>query len=438
MKKLISLFICAILLSSGFAGFGVIEAAALSEAPAVAAEGAVLIKYSTGEVLFEKNKDEKLFPASTTKVLTGLIALEKLDMDTVVTVDAEAASTDGSRIYLSEGEQVTVEQLINAMLIYSANDAAIALAKEISGSVEEFAVLMNSKAKELGAVNSNFTTPNGLPDENHYTTAYDLALITRAAMQNNMFRQIVGTYEYKIPATNKYQARTLTNTNRLFWDNNTQIESNGYVRTLKYEGATGIKTGYTAAAGNCLVAGANRQGTEFIAVILQSQPTVYFADAIRLFDYGYNNYYFALQYDPDEPLGTIKVKGGAVDKVDVVCAEWIGEVISIDQSEDVVTTDIKIKKSLKAPFEAGTTVGAVKLYYNGELEKEYTLITATDSEASSIGTMAVSFKENVPTFLKVITFITLALLIGYLSLVIKVNRTAARRRKERKARKNTR
>ena len=181
------------------------------------AETAVLINQKSGQVLFDKNANTPMYPASTTKVLTAIIIIEDLPLDEIVTIDAASPYAGGSAIALEPGETLTVEQLLNALMITSANDAAEALAIHHSGSIDAFADVMNERAAEMGAVNSNFENPHGLPDPNHMTTAYDLALIAQHAMQSEAFRTIVQTRRYEIPPTNlKKETRYLNSTNSFY------------------------------------------------------------------------------------------------------------------------------------------------------------------------------------------------------------------------------
>src|SRR5690554_2691538 len=181
-------------------------------------QSAILIDATTGEILYEYNSHVLHYPASTTKIMTGILALENLDLSDYADIDEEASFTGGSRIYLLEGEEITVEELLYALFLESANDAAVALAKKISGTVESFARLMNRKAKELGAKNTNFVNPHGLHEDEHVSTAYDLALIARYAMENQLFRDFVSTYQYTIEETNLQETRYLYNTNRMLYD----------------------------------------------------------------------------------------------------------------------------------------------------------------------------------------------------------------------------
>lgn len=239
--------------------------------PELTSGAALLMEIETGTVLFEKLSRERMYPASITKIVTGIVALEHSDLDEIVTVSEEARYEDGTRIYLSPGEQKSMELLLYGLLLNSGNDAATAIAEHIDGSKQQFSIRMNEFVQSLGTKNTHFTNPHGLHHEEHYTTAADMGIIARYAMQNPRFREIVSTKT--LPWTGEEWVSELVNHNKLLW---------------RYEGATGIKTGYTSKSGNTLVASAERDGVELIVVLLKgtSSEAVY-EDAVRLFDYGF-------------------------------------------------------------------------------------------------------------------------------------------------------
>lgn len=251
----------------------------------------LMIEKNTGDILFERNSDEKMYPASTTKILTAILVLENCDLNEIAHVSAlaiKAVPQGYKKSDIQVGEKLRVEDLLYTMLIPSANDAANVLAEYISGSITGFSELMNEKAKELGCTNSHFTNPSGIHDENLYTTAHDLALIARYAMNIEKFREIVTTTEYTLPSTESYpySDRTFEITNSLM----NPKELNYY-----YEYATGVKTGYTNPAGDCLVASAKKDEVEFIIVVLDSglQENGLFQkylDCKTLFDFAFDNY----------------------------------------------------------------------------------------------------------------------------------------------------
>ena len=374
MKNIIYLIILALVISCVPNNY----AYALTSTPQITAEAGVILDANTGLVLFDKNKDVKLEPASITKVMTALLALENLDMKKTVIIDEETSFTDGSRIYLLEGEEVTVEDLMYALLLESANDSAVAIAKEISGSVAEFAKLMNKRAKEIGAKNTNFVNPHGLHADGHVTTAYDMALIAQTAMRNQDFRKFIMTYRHVIEKTNKQPTRFLYNTNRLIYDEKTKVDANGILRPAKYDGATRIKTGYTPEAGGCLISGAEIDGSEFIAVVLKSTDLGRFGDGITLLDFAFANYKSVVAIKGGTDMGVVKVKNGEKNKVALVTERNGGVTLPKEASEDIVNKKIVIPKSIKAPIKKGQRVGVVEIY-EGDVLRDKVPIVATES-----------------------------------------------------------
>jgi len=238
--------------------------------PQIDAEAAVLIVANTKQVLFEKNPYDIMYPASTTKIMTLITALEKGNPNSIVTVSSSAATCDGSSLDLHTGDKLSLNNAMTGMMLVSGNDAAEAIAEKVAGSIPAFVSMMNVNAQKIGALSTHFSNPHGLPDPyNHYTTAYDLALITAYGMQNKDFAKIVSSRDYDVSFLNGKKIH-VSNTNKLL---------------KTYPGANGIKTGYTDAAGDCLVAGANRGGVQLIAVLLNDDYR--WDDAAKLLDYGF-------------------------------------------------------------------------------------------------------------------------------------------------------
>lgn len=339
-------------------------------------KSAILIDATTGEILYEKNIHDQHYPASTTKIMTAILTLENLELTEKLVIDEEASFTGGSRIYLLEGEDVTVEEVMYGMMLESANDAAVAFAKNIAGSVEAFAKQMNEKAAELGALNTNFVNPHGLHDDAHVSTAYDLAMIARYAMKNEIFRHYVSTYQYTMEATNLQDTRYFYNTNRMLYDNIHTVTVNGQVRGCKYDGITGIKTGYTGRAGGCLVAGAKRGDTELIAVTLASTDMGRFQDCITLLDYGFENYKTVNVLEPGKDLGTVPVHRGSVKRVKVILPDEVNATLPAEASDSLLRTEVELFDSVEAPVQQGQKAGIVKLYVGDELIGEYDAVTA--------------------------------------------------------------
>lgn len=253
--------------------------------PAIGAQSAILIEANTGAVLYEKNIYEKLYPASITKLLTTYIAVQECEMDEMVTFSSEAIASinwwEDANMAVNPGAALTVQDVLYGILVGSANEAAYALAEHISGSVEEFAVLMNETAKELGCTNSNFMNPNGIHHENHYTTAHDMAIIAQAFFSDELLARISGTTRFEVPVneTQKREGIVLTAKSQLHPG-----------RTYGYDSLIGTKTGYTDSARQTLVSCASKDGMELICVILKEEAPAQFTDTVSLFDYGFDNF----------------------------------------------------------------------------------------------------------------------------------------------------
>ncbi|MGF7056474.1 D-alanyl-D-alanine carboxypeptidase family protein [Brassicibacter mesophilus] len=351
-----------------------------ADTPEISADSAILIDAKTGVVLFEKNANQKMFPASTTKILTAIIAIENGNLDQKVIVDDKTPyGIDGSHIALEPGEILTMDQLIHALLIESANDAAIVIAKHISGSVEEFAKLMNNKAKEIGAKNSNFVNPNGLPNENHTTTAYDLAAIARYAMKNPKFREIVSSYTYTIPPTNiKTESRPLKSANRLLYSSET-INVNGENVKIKYEGANGIKTGYTVAAQQCLVSSATRNGQSYISVVLHAVGTNVYIDTHKLLNYGFDNFTNMNIAFGNEFIRNVVVENGDIPIATGIVGQNLYAIVPKGRENDI-KKKIILPDKIKAPVTKGQVLGKI----------EYTLDNKAIGTANIVSAMEVN------------------------------------------------
>lgn len=279
-------------------------------------KGAVLMEQSSKRVLSAYNANIKMYPASTTKVLTALVVLNNLPLDRIVTVPKSAEGVEGSSIYLREGQKISVEDLLYGLMLRSGNDAAVALALETSKSIDAFAALMNETARRIGALSSNFINPHGLHDDKHYTTAYDLALITAAAYENKDFVKIVSTAQRKITVDG--EARYIANKNKML---------------KHYDGANGVKTGYTKKSGRCLVSGAKRNGMQLICVVLNC-PDMW-KDSVRMLDFGFENYVLT---PLDNALLTSGSKEVKVVVKQTVTADWhnLKYPVAVDGSERLI------------------------------------------------------------------------------------------------------
>lgn len=386
MKKHISLILAAALAFIHISPAPVFAAAATPPASvfnpaALSAESATLIDADTGQVLFSKNPDQPMFPASTTKALTALIIAEDLKLDEIVTIDKDSPFTSGSRIYVIEGETFTVEQLLYAMLLESANDAAVALAKHHSGTVEQFAKKMNEKAKSLGATHTNFTNPNGLPDPAHLTSSNDLALIGKAFTKHPELMNIVKTYKYDIPPTNKQpETRHLFNSNRFLYGTGSKnkINYNGQAIDIKWEAVTGLKTGFTNAAQQCFIVSATQNGRNLIAVILKAQGNNLYIDPRALLEHGFNDYKPYQFAAKGQLIKSVDLEGSKKAKVDLYTATDVKALIPLAADEKTVTSDVKVNPDIKLPITEGQVLGQLVISYQGQV------LTTTDLVSMSV------------------------------------------------------
>lgn len=336
--------------------------------------------YDTKEILYEKNMDMQLYPASTTKIMTAILAIENGNLDDIVTIDQEIVSlTEGSHIALEPGEKVTLEQLLYALLVQSANDAAYAIAKHISGSIEGFVQLMNEKAIELGATNTNFVNPNGLHDDKHITTAHDLALFGQYAMENETFRKFVNTVTYTIPPTNKKsEARYLKITNKLLFSNE-KIDVDGSAIPIKFEGASGVKTGTTGQALNCLVSYAQKDGQRLITVVLKANGNNVYADTHKLLNHGFKNFSNATIGYKNEFIENIKIQDGMENYVAGILDKDLTFPISSGNTDNIEKKVI-LRGSLVAPISKGEILGVTEFYLEGKSVGKANIVSTMDVE----------------------------------------------------------
>lgn len=330
----------------------------------VDAEGCILVDLQSDKILFEKNKDLRLAPASTTKIMTALLTIEKCNLKDKVIIGKKPPFADGSKIYLIEGEELTVEQLLNALLIESANDAAQALAEYISGSEEEFAKLMNQRAEELGCKNTHFVNASGLYDPNHYTSAYDLYLITKKAFEYPTFREIISKIRYEIPPTNK-QPQT-----RYLYSHNKLINGN---KRYHYQWADGVKTGYTIKSKHAFVGSATKDGRTLIAVVLRSNAQ-YYNDIIKLFEYGFNTYQTKLILDKNTAATHIVIDNRSIP---LYPAEDIYITLKKDENFNDIEKKINVVSNIEK-FVKGEKLGSIDIYKNDNLIKSVPLIVNED------------------------------------------------------------
>lgn len=310
--------------------------------PEITSEAAILVDLASGRVLYEKNPERVMYPASTTKVLTALLAVRMSDLNDLVTMSENAVHAGGSAIWSTPGEELTVESLLWAIMLKSGNDAATALAEHMAGLVENFAELMNEESRRLGANHSNFVNPHGLHDDDHYTTARDLALIARAAMEEPLIRTMAATRTREISRADPKALSLLINTNKLLWN---------------YEGTTGLKTGYTSQAGHCLIAVAERDERTLLSVVLKSGSGQVWSDTTALLDYGFYRFREVVLVNQGERVGSLPVVRGD-GEVRLQAESDLTYVLSYDESAQI-RWEIRLDRELVAPLRQGEKVGTL-------------------------------------------------------------------------------
>ena len=406
--------------------------------PAPHAEAAILLDMKSGKVLYSKNENEKMYPASITKIMTAILTLESgIDFSEVVTATEEAITpitNKHSHMGILVGENLTIENLIYGMMVYSANDAANVLAVRVGGSLDGFVQMMNDKAAELGATNTHFVNAHGFHDDNHYTTASDIATIAKYAMQNETFREIVKTDIYTMEATNKYnEARYLSSTNHL-------ISRRRQVKYY-YDKAIGIKTGYTDESGYCLASAAVDGETELLSVVLNCHNIVdgesglySFIDSKSLLEYGFNNF----KYITIASNGTVLADSSVYEakdniRVTLTPQNDICNILPVDIDMDEVKSETVLNEKICAPIKKGDILGSVTYTYQGEQIGTSSLVAVNDVEKDYI-------IAAIHTVIKTIThpvFIVLLLIILYLRFTAK-NRQKKRRKNRRSKLKHVR
>ncbi len=332
--------------------------------PTIKASAAILVDAETGLVLFDQNMHQPRPIASTTKVMTALLALENGNLSEEVTVSPTVLTLEGSNVGLQPGDVVRLDDLLASLLLSSGNDAAVAIAEHISGSVADFANLMNSRAKELGATDSNFVNPHGLHDPNHYSSAYDLALITREAFKHARFRELVGAKvaEVHLPSAPEGKVQ-LINHNKLLW---------------RTDYANGVKTGFVSQSGHCLIASGGKNGWDLIAVVLDS-PDMY-VESKALLDYGFKTYRQRVYAHAGDAVGRIRVKGGKQRSIPAICEKTIACVSGPGLNDDC-RFEVKLTK-LKAPITKGTVAGEAQLLV-GDMVLSQSRVLAGETVARS-------------------------------------------------------
>lgn len=351
LKKLFIRLICVALLCCAILPVGALDSSSAqvtAAAPSLSAQAAVLMDGHSGELLYGHNADERLPMASTTKIMTALLALERGELDIEYAMPAEAVGVEGSSIYLVEGERLTLRELVYALMLESANDAATAIAIILSGSVAAFADEMNRRAAELGLTGTHFTNPHGLDDAEHYTTARDLARLSCAALQNDEFRTIVSTRKRNITFNSGEGIRLLVNHNRML---------------RSYEGAIGVKTGYTKRCGRCLVSAAERDGMRLIAVTLNAPDD--WNDHTALLDWGFASYVRVRLAEVGSYRTELPVCGGSVERL--ICSNSLPAELTLPAGHGEISCTVEAPRFLMAPVTARRQVGQLIYRCDGEI-----------------------------------------------------------------------
>ncbi|MGN0135807.1 serine hydrolase [Anaerotignum sp.] len=377
----------------------------------LAAETAVLMDAASGEILYEKNADQKMYPASITKLMTILLALEHGNLTDEITFSHDAVyniEPGSAHIAIIEGETLTLEQVLRAIILRSANEASNGVAEYVDGTVEEFAKHMTERAKELGCKNTNFVNANGLHDENHYTTAYDMALIARELLTHEEYRSMMSETYYEIPPTNK-QSET-----RYLHGQHQMLNPNSI---YYYEDATGGKTGFTTEALNTLVTYAERDGMELIAVVMKCNGAEHYTDTAALFDYGFENYESVKLLSTAEHTATVTVTETYNDKpieLGTITAAPKEDVYhTLPKGTDIsqIKVEMDCPETIEAPVKEGQTVGTLHITLNGETIKTVDLISQNAVDVMTDEQKATLDKASVSGILKKAGLIVVLLLL---------------------------
>ena len=410
IRALLALFLCLMILTAPALAAAEPAASAPEDASQTAAEpsseaasaapeyhanakAALLIDLNTGRTIFEQNADEQVYPASLTKIMTCLLALENGNLSDTVTITENAYAdlvSGSSTADLQVGEQLRLEDLLYCMMVESGNEAANAVAEHIGGTIEDFVKMMNERAYELGCTHTHFMNPHGLHNESHYTTARDLSLIVQAALKSENFRTITNTAEYTLPATNLSDERVLKTTNMLIFQNS----GNRYY----YPKAIGIKTGYTTPAGRCVISAAKSSGMYLLSIICGAETTVLetgdiqmesFPECINLFNYGFDNFSYVSVLSPLYPVAQVSVLNSAGAEAVAVSPKDDIQIL-LPNGYDEAQLDVNIEltnESVEAPVQESDVLGHATVSYNGELLAETDLLAIADVARSEISAM---------------------------------------------------
>lgn len=417
IKKLIAFIVTLVMIISAVTSLNVFAA----DEPKISAKAAILIDASNGNILFEKNPDDVMFPASTTKVMTALVALEavkngEISLEQPLTFSQEAYDSlpwDGSSISLKVGEEMKLENLLQGLLIASGNDAALCIAEGVCDTVNEFVTRMNQKAEALKLKNTHFVNPHGLQDENHYTTVSDMAKIARAAMQNEEFRKIVECAHIYLPETNMSEKRYFINTNNLV--------SRMRYPYYYYDKATGIKTGSTSEAGYCLVSSAADGDKSVIAVVFNANDlSQSHNESKALLEYGLTGFNIKRLAQKEDIFGEVKVKQASdgTDHILLSSESNLEVLLPKDADDSKLETKTDIPDKVYAPIMPGQVIGKAEFSYDGKKIGEVNLVSTVKIKRHIFG-FVMSFGEWLWSFrtVKVVVYLALGLAVAFIVLV---------------------
>ena len=406
---------------------GIRVSAAREDEPPIRSNVALLCEAETGEILYEKNIRQKAFPASTTKIMTALLALENCEMDEPVTVTRDALNTvtPGSSIAgLQNGEVLTMYEMLECLLVASGNDAASVIAAHIGGSVEQFVAMMNERSEELGCTGTHYTNPSGLHDENHYTTAEDLFKVTQEAMKHQEFMDIVGSAQVVIPETNKVD-------HPRYFNNTNQLMSQAVTSENLYSKATGIKTGHTTPAGYCLVSSAEDQDCTLIAVVLggyideDTGRNYSYVDSINLFLWGFSHFSYRTIVSSSDLVTELEISlAREQDFVILRAAEDVTAFLHEDDDlDELFTKSISVRENITAPVESGEVLGTMTILRGTEVYASVDLVAKNTVERSE----GLYYFEQISAFfakpgVRALVALLFAALLLYIAFVIVYNK----------------
>lgn len=404
----------------------------------VDAKAALLVDMDTDYIMYEQNAYEKVYPASTTKIVTAVLVLDAIEagtlsLDQIITAGDTAwqgLDSSSSNQNIQVGEEMSVEDLLYCLMVASANEAANILAVAIAGSIENFVAMMNNRVAALGCTGTHFTNPDGMPNDDHYTTAYDLYLIAKDAMQYELFRTIVSTAEYYVPPTN------MTSNQRHFFNTNGLLSNKKY-SGYYYEYCTGIKTGSTDAAGYCLVASAEKEGQTLISVVMGCEnpkdesgnvDRIQFSESARLLDWGFKNFSVHTILDATDPVAEVPVTlSSESDYVSVIIDGTLEAQLPNDITQEDFQWTTDLPESVEAPIKAGDKLGTLTITLDGEPYGTVNLVAVNDVERSEL----LAAKQKISDVIHSWQFILIAVLVIVLILVLIIRAKIVARRRSR-------